>query len=105
MRMEDTTTVSSQSFWLNKYGILTMSLASAFSVNAMPKDSTDSYTADNSIAIRAELRKAETLGTDKTYTFLTKKNFRERYKKIAQSEWFKKTHSGMSIGEIMTIDE
>lgn len=103
--MEDTTTVSSQSFWPNKYSILTMSLASALSVNAMYKDSTNSFTADNSITIQTELRNAETLGTDKTYSFLTKKNFRERYKIIAQSEWFKKTHSGMSIGETMAIDE
>jgi hypothetical protein len=35
----------------------------------------------------------------------TKKNFRERYKKISQSNWFKKTHLGMSIGEVITIDE
>lgn len=103
--MEDTTTVSCQSFWLNKYGILTVSLASAFSVNATPKESADSFTAVSSISIQMEMRYAETLGTDKTYTFSTKKNFRERYKRIAQSEWFKKTHSGMSIGEIMTIEE
>ena len=103
--MEDTTTISSQKFWLNKYGILTVSLASAFSVNAMPKESADFFTADSGISIQMEMKYTETLCTDKTYTFSTKKNFRERYKRIAQSEWFKKTHSGMSIVEIMTIEE
>lgn len=103
--MEDTTSVSSQSFWLNKYGILTLSFASAFSVNAMPKDSTDSITIVSSITIQAEQRYTETVDKYKTYTFSTKKNFRERYKRIAQSEWFKRTHSGMSIGEVMLIEE
>lgn len=47
----------------------------------------------------------ETFDTDKTYSFTKKKNFRDRYKKIAQSEWFKNTHSGMSVGEVMVIEE
>ena len=102
--MEDTSSVSSKSFWLNKYGILTVSLVSAFSANAMPVDCTEVPTMEESISIQAELY-TETFGTDKTYSFQTKKNFRERYKRISQSEWFKKTHSGMSIGEIMTIEE
>lgn len=32
------------------------------------------------------------------------KDYRERYKRIAQSEEFKKTHEGMSVGEIMHVE-
>jgi hypothetical protein len=32
------------------------------------------------------------------------KNYRERYKRIAQSEKFKKTYEGMSVGEIMHVE-
>ena len=32
------------------------------------------------------------------------KDYRERYKRIAQSEAFKKTHEGMSIGEVIPIE-
>ena len=32
------------------------------------------------------------------------KNYRERYKRIAQSEEFKKTYEGMSVGEIMHVE-
>lgn len=34
-----------------------------------------------------------------------KKDYRERYNKIAESEWFKKTHENMSVGEIIEIEE
>lgn len=34
----------------------------------------------------------------------TKKNYRERYKRIAESEAFKKTHEGISIGEVIPVD-
>ena len=34
----------------------------------------------------------------------TKKDYRERYKRIAESEAFKKTHEGMSIGEVIPVD-
>lgn len=98
-------TNSSQSFWPNKYGIFAISLASAFSVNAFAQESTEDVSVDSRISIQTELNYTATLDTDKTYSFSTKKNFRDRYKRIAQSEWFKKTHSGMSIGEIMTIEE
>lgn len=103
--MEDTMTISSQSFWFNKYSILTMSFATAFSVNAIAQDLSECSTINSCITIQTELISTESLGTDKTYSFPTKKNFRERYKKIAKSEWFRKTHSGMSAGEIMTIEE
>lgn len=39
--MEGTMTNSSQSFWLNKYGVFALSLASAFSVNAFAQESTE----------------------------------------------------------------
>lgn len=98
-------TNSSQSFWLNKYGIFAVSLASAFSVNAFAQESKENISADSSILIQKVLNYTETLGTYKTYSYSKKKNFRDRYKRIAQSEWFKKTHSGMSIGEVMAIEE
>ncbi len=101
----DTRTNSSQSFRLNKYGIFAVSLASAFSVNAYARETTENNPADSCIPIQMELNYSETLGTDKTYSFPAKKDFRVRYKKIAQSEWFKKTHYGMGIGEIMSIEE
>ena len=103
--MEGKMTNSSQSFWLNKYGVFALSLASAFSVNAFAQESTEDISADSCIPVQTELNYTETPGTDKTYSFSTKKNFRDRYKRIAQSEWFKKTHSGMSIGEIIAIEE
>ena len=34
----------------------------------------------------------------------TKKDYRERYKRIAESEAFKKTHEGMSIGEVIPVE-
>jgi hypothetical protein len=34
----------------------------------------------------------------------TKKDYRERYKRIAESEAFKKTHEGISIGEVIPVD-
>lgn len=104
--MEDTMTNSSQNFWfLNKYGLLAVSLASAVSVNASVQKSIEGISADSCISIQTGLNNTVTFGADKTYSFPTKKNFRDRYKRIAQSEWFEKTHSGMSIGEIITIEE
>ena len=35
----------------------------------------------------------------------SKKNFRERYKRIAQSDAFKKAHEGMSVGEVIPVEE
>lgn len=103
--MEDTMTISSQSFWRNKYSILTVSLASAFSANAMAQNLEEFPTVNSCITIQTDLISTKSLGTDKTYSFPTKKSFRERYKRIARSEWFRKTHLGMSVGEIMTIEE
>jgi hypothetical protein len=34
----------------------------------------------------------------------TKKDYRERYKRIAESEEFKKNHDGMSIGDTVTVE-
>lgn len=34
-----------------------------------------------------------------------KKDYRERYKKIFESEWFKETHENMSVGEVIKIEE
>lgn len=100
----DTMTISSQSFWLNKHGVFALSIVSAFSVNSKAQDLSE-VTMGSCFAVITELSSTETFNTDKIYSFPTKKNFRERYKRIAQSEWFKKTHSSMSIGEIMTIEE
>ena len=32
------------------------------------------------------------------------KDFRDRYKRIAKSDWFKRTHDNMSVGEVIKID-
>ena len=98
-------TNSSQSFWSNKYGVFAVTLTSAFSVNAFAQESIEEVSVDSRILIQTELNYTATQDTVKTYSFSAKKNFRDRYKRIAQSEWFKKTHSGMSIGEVMTIEE
>ena len=34
-----------------------------------------------------------------------KKDYRERYKRIAESEWFKKAYHNKSIGEIIPIED
>lgn len=101
--MEDTRTNSCQNFRKNKYGIFVISLASAFSVNAMAQEKKDNSIYSNTIQITVSHK--ETIGTSKIYSFPTKKNFRDRYKRIAQSDWFKNTHCGMSIGEIEAIEE
>lgn len=103
--MEGTATKGSQYFWLNKSNMLAMSLVTAFSVNAKPNKPMTSDSVDSCITIQIDYSFNNTLGTDKIYTFAQKKNFRERYKRIAKSEWFKRTHSGMSIGEVMSIEE
>lgn len=104
--MEDTMTKSCQNFWSGKHCVFALSLASAFSVNAIVHESTANIPADNScVFIQQRMNYMETFGTDKTYSFTKKKNFRDRYKRIAQSEWFKNTHSGMSVGEVMAIEE
>ena len=36
---------------------------------------------------------------------VAKKDFRERYKRISKSEWFKKAYDGKSIGEVIPIVE
>lgn len=33
------------------------------------------------------------------------KNFKESYKKISNSDWFKKAYEGKSVGDIIPIDE
>lgn len=101
--MEDTTTNSCQNFRSGKYCAFAVSLVSALSVNAIVHESTENST--YSVVTQIETNYTATLGTDKTYSSFKKKNFRDRYKKIAQSEWFKNTHSGMSIGEVMAIEE
>ncbi len=103
--MVDTMTNSCQSFWLNKCGIFALSLASTFSVNTFAQESIEVISYDNCFSLQTELNSTETFCVDKIYSFSTKKDYRERYKKIAQSEWFKKTHLEMSIGEIMTVEE
>ena len=42
---------------------------------------------------------------DRIYVFPKKKDFRERYKRLSQSKWFRNIYSGKSLGEIMTIEE
>lgn len=104
--MEDTAIKGSQYFWLNRHSVLAMSFfATAFTVNAKPKEPVIGSSDDSGFAIHVEYSIHDTLGTDKIYAFVQKKNFRERYKRIAKSEWFRKTHSGMSIGEVMSIEE
>lgn len=34
-----------------------------------------------------------------------KKNFRELYKKLVQSKWFKRIYEDKSVGEIIKIEE
>lgn len=38
-------------------------------------------------------------------TFIRKRNYIERYKRIVKSDNFKRAYSGMSLGEIVSIDE
>lgn len=103
--MEDTMSNSCQSFWLNKCGIFAVSFASAFSANALAQERWDGFSDDSQVSIQSDYSYTETLGSDKTYSFYIRKNFRERYKKISRSEWFKKTHLGMNLGEVMTIED
>ena len=59
---------------------------------------------EQTIETRLELNLYQ-LSADKKRVSIQKKNFRERYKRIAKSDWFKRTHSGMSMGEVISIDE
>lgn len=36
---------------------------------------------------------------------IMKKNFRELYKKLVQSKWFKRIYEDKSVGEIIKIEE
>ena len=103
--MEGTRTNGSQYFWLNRHSVLAMSFVSALSVNATPQEPKTAITVDSGISIQIERKHFDTLGTDKVYVFTQKKNFRERYRRISKSEWFKRTHSGMSIGDVIFIEE
>ena len=42
---------------------------------------------------------------DATYYLPQKKDYRDRYKRLSKSKWFKNTYQGKSLGEIITIEE
>jgi hypothetical protein len=41
---------------------------------------------------------------EKTCIFVPQKSYRERYKKIAKSEWFNRAYENMTVGDIVLID-
>lgn len=93
-------TKSSQSF----YALMAMTMT-AFNVNANVGDFTHGLTANaNSFAYIGSACETS-IPQDKTYLFPKKKNFRERYKRLSQSKWFRNTYSGKTLGEVMAVEE
>ena len=96
--MDKTTmTKSSQSF----YAFMAMTMT-ALSVNANASDLNSDFTAN---ACSFAYTSDEPILQDKIYLFPKKKNLRERYKRLSQSKWFKKTYNGKTLGEIITVEE
>lgn len=102
--MDKTTmTKSSQSF----YAFMAMTMT-ALSVNANASELNSDFTANAcSFAYTSSASSAsdEPILQDKIYLFPKKKNLRERYKRLSQSKWFKKTYNGKTLGEIITVEE
>lgn len=93
-------TKSSQSV----YALMAMTMT-ALSVNANASNLNHSLTANAYSFAYASSASETPILQDKTYLFPKKKNFRERYKRLSQSKWFKKTYNGKTLGEIITVEE
>lgn len=101
-----TKTVSSQLTRISKYGVMGVSFLTALTTTS---------------ALGGQIRKednilstwtmpfnpgvAKTVSFSNVYAFPKKKSYRNRYKRIAQTQWFKRTHENMSLGEIIACDE
>lgn len=100
-----TITASSQNFYLAKrYTLMAMTMT-ALTVNANTGTLGQSSTQSGNILVYSNDTSVTPILQDKTYFFSKKKNFRERYKRISQSKWFKNTYNGKTLGEIMTVEE
>lgn len=99
--MDKTTmTKSSQSF----YAFMAMTMT-ALSVNANACELNSDFTANACSFAYTSSASDEPILQDKIYLFPKKKNLRERYKRLSQSKWFKKTYKGKTLGEIITVEE
>lgn len=93
-------TKSSQSV----YAFMAMTMT-ALSVNANASGLSSDFTANAYSFAYTNSASDEPILQDKIYLFPKKRNFRERYKRLSQSKWFKKTYSGKTLGEIITVEE
>ncbi len=101
-----TKTGSSQLARISKYGVVGVSFltalttTSAFGGQVFKEDHIlSTWTTPSNFGI------AKTASLSNVYAFPSKRSYRDRYKKIAQSQWFKQTHENMSLGEIMGCEE
>ena len=100
-----TTTASSQNFFLAKrYTLMAMTMT-ALTVSANTGTFSQSSTQSGNMLVYSNYTGVTPILQDKAYWFPKKKNFRERYKRISQSKWFKNTYNGKTLGEIMTVEE
>lgn len=47
----------------------------------------------------------DTTSPKSTYVFPRERNYREKYKKMVQSEWYKSTYHNKSVGDLMRIED
>ncbi|WP_317573360.1 hypothetical protein [Segatella copri] len=103
--MDKTTmTVSSQSFFAKKCALMAMTMT-ALTVNANPVDTGLGFAANGNSLAFCSFESNTQMQQDNIYLFPKKKNLRERYKRISQSNWFNSTYNGKTLGEILTIEE
>lgn len=99
--MDKTTmTKSSQSV----YAFMAMTMT-ALSVNANACELNSGFTANAYSFAYTSSASDEPISQDKIYLFPKKKSFRDRYKRLSQSKWFKETYNGKTLGEIITVEE
>ena len=103
---KSTMTISSQNFLTAKRGaIMAMTLTTALTMNANNYEDNQLLMTDGETLAYNQVICENTATQNKTYVLPQKKNFRERYKRISQTKWFKRTYKGKTLGEIITVEE
>lgn len=99
MKEQNTMTNSSQNSFL-----VVAALAGALSMTTTQSFARDEEHPSMSITMRQTYDYFSTYVQETRYMNPNKKSFRERYTRMVNSEWFKKTYDNKSVGDIIEVD-
>ena len=82
------------------------SLMTVCSVNAVAVDVNRTFVVSqaNSICLQSVMDTESLFSQENYCVFVPRKSYRDRYRKLGKTEWFRKAYHDMSVGEIMEIE-